>query len=293
MKKIVAWAFLSGLLFFLVPPTKVLAVVPPTFPSCLNSPGDIKVQYTSGFHGIPGDTASYTGSDIVYSISEATLTQCLCTDTGQGIQTDWWKISSLTGEDVQILKNQGWFYIPDGSLWGLESTPYMAKNSPYACQGGGGGGSGGGGGGGAPSCNDQAPGGAPTLVSAVASGTTVTLTWSPAPDPVSYYLVAYGTSPGNYIYGNSNVGGRDTRSYTVGGLNPDTTYYFAVKAVNGCTPGPFSNELSNTSGRGGAVLGAATEGFAGTGDSVSLYRLVAVGLLALLLGYKIGRQPVK
>lgn len=95
-------------------------------------------------------------------------------------------------------------------------------------------------------CNDPPPGGPPILLSAVPGTNTVTLTWSPAPDPVTYYLVAYGTSPGVYQYGNPNVGDHNTTSYTVYGLSGDQTYYFAVRAGNGCMPGPFSNELSTT-----------------------------------------------
>jgi len=100
-----------------------------------------------------------------------------------------------------------------------------------------------------PNCTDAAPGSAPQLLSALTKGTTqVTLTWSPASDPVSYYLVAYGTAPGKYIYGNVYVGGHDTTSYTVGRLSPKTTYYFVVRAGNGCQPGEFSDEIASTTG---------------------------------------------
>jgi hypothetical protein len=95
-----------------------------------------------------------------------------------------------------------------------------------------------------PVCTDTAPGGAPTLISAVAGTNSVTLTWNPAPDPVTYYLVTYGTSPGAQTYGNPNVGGHGATNYTVNGLSGGITYYFRVRAGNGCMPGPFSNELS-------------------------------------------------
>lgn len=94
-------------------------------------------------------------------------------------------------------------------------------------------------------CHDGAPSGAPMLKSAVASGPNqITLTWTEVADPVSYYLVAYGTSPKQYAYGNPNVGGKGTTSYTVGFLANGTTYYFVVRAGNGCAPGSYSNELS-------------------------------------------------
>lgn len=99
------------------------------------------------------------------------------------------------------------------------------------------------------SCGDSAPTVAPMLQSAVSHGPhQITLTWAKAADPVSYYLVAYGTNSKEYIYGNPNVGGKDTTSYTVGGLENGTTYFFVIRAGNGCAPGGFSNELSAVAG---------------------------------------------
>ena len=96
------------------------------------------------------------------------------------------------------------------------------------------------------SCSNGAPG-TPQLTSAVANGNNqITLTWTDAADPVTYYLVSYGIASGQYIYGNPNVGGQGTTSYTVNNLAKGTTYYFVVKAVNGCAPGSASNEVSAT-----------------------------------------------
>ncbi|MCL5784253.1 MAG: fibronectin type III domain-containing protein [Patescibacteria group bacterium] len=106
----------------------------------------------------------------------------------------------------------------------------------------------------APSCNDAKPA-TPNLLSAVVTGPNqVTLNWSKADGSVSYYLVAYGLESGKMLYGNPNVGGADTTSYTVNDLSGGTTYYFKVRAGNGCTPGELSNELSATPG-GQAVTG--------------------------------------
>jgi len=96
----------------------------------------------------------------------------------------------------------------------------------------------------APGCADTLPGGAPVLLSAIPGVNSVVLTWSEAPDPVSYYLVAYGTASGVYDFGNPNVGGKGTTSYTVFGLSGGTEYFFVVRAGNGCATGPFSNEIS-------------------------------------------------
>lgn len=112
----------------------------------------------------------------------------------------------------------------------------------------------------APTCNDTKPGSAPTLLNAAAGVNNVTLNWSKAKNPVTYYLVNYSTTPGKFQFGNPNVGGADTISYQVEGLSGGTTYYFKVRAGNGCAPGDYSNELA-AAPRGGFVLGPAA-GFA-------------------------------
>lgn len=119
----------------------------------------------------------------------------------------------------------------------------------------------GGGGGGAspPICSDTAPEGAPTLTSATAGVNSVTLTWTEGTGPLTYYLVAYGTSPDVYSFGNPSIGNPGTTTYTVNGLSGGTTYYFVLRAGNGCAPGPFSNELSATPG--GVLIAGPAAGF--------------------------------
>ncbi len=113
----------------------------------------------------------------------------------------------------------------------------------------------------APVCTDAKPKSAPILLSAVATGLNeVTLTWSGAESPVSYYLIAYGTSSGTFQYGNPNVGGADTTSYIVRNLSGQQIYYFKIRAGNGCMPGDFSNEL--TVSVSGIIIEEPAEGFA-------------------------------
>lgn len=111
----------------------------------------------------------------------------------------------------------------------------------------------------APVCNDQKPGSAPVLQSAVAGVNSVILNWSEANSPVTYYLVTYGVSPSNNTYGNPNVGGSGTTSYTVSGLSGGTTYCFLVRAGNGCMPGDFSNQICATPG--GVFIAGPAAGF--------------------------------
>ena len=184
--------------------------------------------------------------------------------------TDFTEITSTCAADSQAagdaLATDGECKIDVGGdlvIW----TKHFTKFASYTqtTSGGSGGTSGGGGGGGtspasAPTCNDTQPGSAPVLLSAVSAGAnSVTLTWSKATDPVTYYLITYGLGTGLQQYGNPNVGGSNTTSYTVSGLSGGTTYYFKVRAGNGCAPGEFSNELSTTPA--GGVLNSVPEGF--------------------------------
>lgn len=112
----------------------------PVFPVCSNPQGELKVEYTSGIHGIPGDENAYSGSDKVYIVSENLVTQCLCPESGNGIQTNWWKVGEISEEEIEYYKNTGWIYVPDGSVWGLDEGPYFAHNFAYTCKDGGTGG---------------------------------------------------------------------------------------------------------------------------------------------------------
>lgn len=114
--------------------TPVNAATIPSFPSCTNPQGAQKVKYETGTHGIVGNTSEFKGSDTVYQLTSETVTQCFCDEFGEGIQTNWWNAASLSTKEITIYKNQGWIFIPDGSLWGLDKAPYIALNSSYSCK---------------------------------------------------------------------------------------------------------------------------------------------------------------
>ncbi|OGK34610.1 hypothetical protein A3A93_00890 [Candidatus Roizmanbacteria bacterium RIFCSPLOWO2_01_FULL_38_12] len=117
----------------------IYAVIIPPFPSCINPTGELIAQFSDGIHGIPGDSNTYTGLDEVYKLTDFTVLQCLCPADGQGIQTNWWRVKELTEEEITTLRRSGWTFISDGSAWGLDNAPYVAKNLNYVCIGGVGG----------------------------------------------------------------------------------------------------------------------------------------------------------
>jgi len=113
----------------------------------------------------------------------------------------------------------------------------------------------------APACPATKPINAPTITNTVSGNNSVTLTWSKAGNPLTKYLVAYGTSPGSIEYGNPNVGNADTTSYTIKGLSGGTRYYFKIKAINDCMPGDWSNEVSSVPVGGTGAVFTVVEGF--------------------------------
>jgi hypothetical protein len=73
---------------------------------------------------------------------------------------------------------------------------------------------------------------------------SVSLAWNPSPSlTVAGYGVFYGLASGKYTL--TNDAGTNT-SFTVSGLTPGDTYYFAVLAYAPFQESPFSNEVTNT-----------------------------------------------
>ncbi len=146
-KKVVFKSFLLALgavVFFNLSSGNVFAqITPPSFPSCLNPQGVVTSSFSDGIHGIPGNTQSFSGSDIVYTVTPSTVLQCFCSPTGDGIQSNWWNVSELSNEEIQSFVTAGWVFVPDGSVWGLDAAPYLVQNITFTCAGGSGGGGGG------------------------------------------------------------------------------------------------------------------------------------------------------
>ncbi len=182
----------------------------------------ITIKDSSG-NLITGDTVSLSSSDSTAIINPTSVTL-----NGSG-QANFTMASNNPGTDTVNVTDGGTTITLQGSITFAPTPTPTLTPTPVG------------------GCYDAAPGSTPQLTSAVSSDAhSVTLTWSAASTPVSYYLVSYGTTSGSYIYGNPNVG--NVISYTVGSLATGKTYYFAVKAVNGCMAGSYSNELSGAAG---------------------------------------------
>jgi len=95
-------------------------------------------------------------------------------------------------------------------------------------------------------CHDTTPSRFPQNVKAFGGQNSVTLTWEEPSDGFTYYLIAYSEENHAATYGNPNVGGKGTSSYTVNNLSAGTQYFFKIRTGNGCASGPFSAIISAT-----------------------------------------------
>lgn len=259
-----------GLVIGLFAVSPVSAYTIPSFSSCSAPSGSLMVSYSSGSHWIPVESFLREGSDSVYSLTDNTNLQCYCDLSGNGIQTEWWKISDLSQGDKDTLVSQGWIYVGNGADFGLSAAPYLARNSNYTCAGKKDDGFSPPGPGSPPVCDSARPI-PPELISVVRKGTSATLTWK-AVSNATHYSIIYGNEPNKYIYGVANTG--NVTTFTVNALDLNTKYYFAVIAVNDCMP-------SLPSGNAGQVLGVST--LASTGDSVVVTSLFVFAALMIVL----------
>lgn len=208
---------------------------------------------------VNADTAE--GTKLINNVSISTTTE----EPNKGNNSSWATVS------VRLLPTSAPSLTPSPSPSPIPSpslTPKVAS-SPTPASGGGPSV------GGAWACGAATPA-PPTLLNAVKTGASASLSWT-AVSGITHYSLSYGLSSGNYIYGVSNTG--NTTSFTISELDPGSNYCFAVRAVNGCAPGGLSNEICTGVSLGvGQVLGlAATSGnsFADT--------LFLLGSLCLLL----------
>jgi hypothetical protein len=100
----------------------------------------------------------------------------------------------------------------------------------------------------APQCSASTPSQAPDLFKIITGKGTAKIIFIPVNNtPITGYEVIYGLKKDDQRFAaifntiNNNQG---EQSFTVGQLNPKSTYYFRVAAVNSCTSGPLSGWIS-------------------------------------------------
>lgn len=100
---------------------------------------------------------------------------------------------------------------------------------------------------GTPPCTDSSPGStAPWIYSAsVFESNSILLKYTDWSTNKTEFVIEYGLESGKYIYSAIGISPTST-SHVIGSLNLNTTYYFRIRAGNGCATGAWSNELSAT-----------------------------------------------
>lgn len=95
-----------------------------------------------------------------------------------------------------------------------------------------------------PSCNSSTPAKAPVLFQADKMGNNITLHFTTVANATGYG-VEYTEEPNIFRYGDlfNYNGPAWTNSRTIHKLASNTTYYFRIRAVNGCTAGEWSKTL--------------------------------------------------
>lgn len=105
-------------------------------------------------------------------------------------------------------------------------------------------------------CTNQKPMASPHLFQANPTGNAVTLYFVPVNSPVDRYAISYGLTPGDKRYNVVFNQGRSSGAiaYTINALEPNKTYYFRVRAYNGCMPGDWGNELKVVTNKKGNIV---------------------------------------
>ncbi|MEK9169960.1 MAG: fibronectin type III domain-containing protein, partial [Patescibacteria group bacterium] len=97
-------------------------------------------------------------------------------------------------------------------------------------------------------CNDTRPDSPPDLFQIDVSKTSAKLFFTPVNNAISGYTIIYGTERGRDDFGVSFPHGQyeGVIDFTINSLNPNTKYYFRVRADNGCRQGWMSDTMSAT-----------------------------------------------
>ncbi len=97
-------------------------------------------------------------------------------------------------------------------------------------------------------CSNLAPVSAPLLSQVTRNGSVATLSYSPVSTIPTEYQLMYGYAPNDERFSTTIKAtfASGILRYSVGELDPTRTYYFWMRAMNGCAPGPWSNTISSS-----------------------------------------------
>lgn len=95
----------------------------------------------------------------------------------------------------------------------------------------------------APQCSATSPLSTPDLFKIITTKGSAKIIFTPINETITGYAVIYGFKKGDERFAatfNSINNNEGEQSFTINKLNPNTTYYFKVTALNDCTSGPWS-----------------------------------------------------
>lgn len=97
-----------------------------------------------------------------------------------------------------------------------------------------------------PSCGNSITSGVPDLFEIRSNNNVATLYFSPPPGPYTSFYISYSKKPNVFEHGveyNQSFSSGVIK-YSVSMLQPNTKYYFKIRAGNGCATGNWSNTMS-------------------------------------------------
>lgn len=126
-------------------------------------------------------------------------------------------------------------------------------------------------------CDLVIPTDAPNLYQILKSSTSATLYFVEPLSQFDGYTISYGLTSSADVYNTTFSGSRTgaATSHVVNALTSGTTYYFKVRANNGCATGPYSSALSSL-----GILPA-------TGPSNTILGLGIGGMVLAFVGFAI------
>ncbi len=191
------------------------------------------------------DVDAETGNIVVYRSGDGSVFQTIGITSGQiaGSGTDtitidlnpdldknseyYVKVDATAFDDPYSNSYAG---ISDANTWKFMTGSSLSTSSAAASP---------------PACNDLIPHAFPDLFQIDTTKTSATLHFTPLTQNVTDHMITYGFTPGDERFAvlTKQDVATGALSFTVNMLSPNTTYYFRVRYLNGCSSGAWSNEV--------------------------------------------------